>query len=271
MALFVDDFSGYTLDSPPSGWTSPWVSPHPNTRILQSDLFGLPEDVFGEFVFHVTGSGEGRVAFYPDAAATTGSKVEVYGVIAYSNPTSLSSLPTLNIRGSGSASTRTGYLVWLRPGTNNYAIRKYTSGSESVLASGTLSDYYNADESNSGHVHFEAEDQGGSVVLRMRAWKVGDPYPQDPDLEATDSSSPFMSGWNGIGDILGAAKQWGTVRIATDSDTALPEEFTGGVVSAEPFALRHNPRTNKVIPVLSAPTVTDIGANCVRPRVTKGY
>ena len=41
--------------------------------------------------------------------------------------------------------------------------------------------------------------------------------------------------------------------------------------AAEPFQLRHNPRTNKVIPVLSAPTVTDIGANCVRPRVTKGY
>ena len=37
------------------------------------------------------------------------------------------------------------------------------------------------------------------------------------------------------------------------------------------FLLRHNPRTNKVIPVLSSPTVTDIGANCVRPRVTKGY
>ena len=41
--------------------------------------------------------------------------------------------------------------------------------------------------------------------------------------------------------------------------------------TTEAFALRHNPRTNKVIPVLSAPTVTDIGANCVRPRVTKGY
>ena len=42
-------------------------------------------------------------------------------------------------------------------------------------------------------------------------------------------------------------------------------------VSAEPFLLRHNPRTNKVIPVLSSPTVTDIGAACVRPRVTKGF
>ena len=268
MALFVDDFSGHTLDSPPSGWTSTWASAPSNHRIIRSDSLGLPEDVFGEFVFNMSNGSFGRVAFYPDVGATTGSKVEVYAVISYNIPTSTNCLPTLNIRGSGAESTRTGYVAWLRPDTNNYAIRKYTSGSESVLASGTLSDHYNAEESNSGHVHFEAEDQGGSVVLRMRAWKVGDPYPQYPDLEATDSSSPFMSGWNGIGDILGVAKQWGTVRIATDSDTALPEEFT---VSAEPFLLRHNPRTNKVIPVLSSPTVTDIGANCVRPRVTKGY
>ena len=47
--------------------------------------------------------------------------------------------------------------------------------------------------------------------------------------------------------------------------------YGGASVSAEPFLLRHNPRTNKVIPVLSSPTVTDIGANCVRPRVTKGF
>ena len=60
----------------------------------------------------------------------------------------------------------------------------------------------------------------------------------------------------------------GKIGIGTDGDPAP----TGPVeVSAEPFLLRHNPRTNKVIPVLSSPTVTDIGANCVRPRVTKGF
>ena len=59
-----------------------------------------------------------------------------------------------------------------------------------------------------------------------------------------------------------------TLAIGTDDDPAP----TGPVgVSEEPFLLRHNPRTNKVIPVLSSPTVTDIGAACVRPRVTKGF
>ena len=57
--------------------------------------------------------------------------------------------------------------------------------------------------------------------------------------------------------------------VGTDGDPAPSEPIA--IVSGEPFQLRHNPRTNKVIPVLSAPTVTDIGANCVRPRVTKGY
>jgi len=57
--------------------------------------------------------------------------------------------------------------------------------------------------------------------------------------------------------------------VGTDGDPA-PTGPVGGV-SAEPFLLRHNPRTNKVIPVLSSPTVTDIGATCVRPRVTKGF
>ena len=64
------------------------------------------------------------------------------------------------------------------------------------------------------------------------------------------------------------------LRLSTTSEspiTPTPTNLTCDLVSAEPFALRHNPRTNKVIPVLSAPTVTDIGANCVRPRVTKGY
>ena len=57
---------------------------------------------------------------------------------------------------------------------------------------------------------------------------------------------------------------WG---FGTDGDPAP----TGPLSTTEAFALRHNPRTNKVIPVLSSPTVTDIGAACVRPRVTKGF
>ena len=62
----------------------------------------------------------------------------------------------------------------------------------------------------------------------------------------------------------------GKIGIGTDGDPA-PTEPTGPLSTTEAFALRHNPRTNKVIPVLSSPTVTDIGANCVRPRVSKGF
>ena len=63
---------------------------------------------------------------------------------------------------------------------------------------------------------------------------------------------------------------WGSVHLRRHIVVVIPHTPSVGV-SEEPFQLRHNPRTNKVIPVLSSPTVTDIGANCVRPRVSKGY
>ena len=68
------------------------------------------------------------------------------------------------------------------------------------------------------------------------------------------------------GDQTFTAGGWGQEKGSTQIMV-----YGGASVSAEPFLLRHNPRTNKVIPVLSSPTVTDIGAACVRPRVTKGF
>ena len=85
------------------------------------------------------------------------------------------------------------------------------------------------------------------------------------EMTATDSSytSPAFAGVRTINGIA----RFTHFYVGTDGDPA-PTEPLGG---AEPFLLRHNPRTNKVIPVLSSPTVTDIGATCVRPRVTKGF
>ena len=106
-------------------------------------------------------------------------------------------------------------------------------------------------------------------IMAGKIWVDGDPEPSewgvywDSDAVSNPedtlrfffSSSVFSSHWV---DVAG---------IGTDGDPAP----TGPLSTTEAFALRHNPRTNKVIPVLSSPTVTDIGANCVRPRVTKGY
>ena len=83
---------------------------------------------------------------------------------------------------------------------------------------------------------------------------------------ATEATA-FTEGWVGFHFWTAATYRIYEIGVGTDGDPAP----TGPVGTTEAFALRHNPRTNKVIPVLSSPTVTDIGANCVRPRVTKGY
>ena len=105
-------------------------------------------------------------------------------------------------------------------------------------------------------------------VVTGRQWAPGDPEP-GVQLEATDTTYPD-AGAPGIYCRLssGSMRFWlYAFGWGTDGDPAP----TGPLGTTEAFALRHNPRLNKVIPVLSSPTVTDIGANCVRPRVTKGY
>ena len=106
-------------------------------------------------------------------------------------------------------------------------------------------------------------------AAKIKAWL---PQDEEPVLWGADGSSEnnVVSGKQGIGGRLNTNQILYVhgFGVGTDGDPAP----TGPVdVSAEPFLLRHNPRTNKVIPVLSSPTVTDIGANCVRPRVTKGF
>ena len=108
--------------------------------------------------------------------------------------------------------------------------------------------------------------------MAWRQWLYTDPEPSTWLLEHT---APSPGDWGtGFGLISGANSgglfrmvHFSWIGVGTDGDPAP----TGPLSTTEAFALRHNPRTNKVIPVLSSPTVTDIGAACVRPRVSKGY
>ena len=109
---------------------------------------------------------------------------------------------------------------------------------------------------------------GSPNQLKAKVWAEGDTEPAW-QIETTDSNLSLSSGWAGhVGFAVDDNVYYNFTAFGWDGDPAP----TGPVdVSAEPFLLRHNPRTNKVIPVLSSPTVTDIGANCVRPRVSKGF
>ena len=116
--------------------------------------------------------------------------------------------------------------------------------------------------------HWRLLEVSGNTIRHKLYTGVADDEPSDWTHETTDST---YSGDGGVGlffRIMNTSFYVREIYVGTDGDPAP----TGPVdVSAEPFLLRHNPRTNKVIPVLSSPTVTDIGANCARPRVSKGY
>ena len=107
-----------------------------------------------------------------------------------------------------------------------------------------------------------------SALLRQSETGAGDLVPLEAghlNLDGVATAARAVL----FGNIYGGQSTY--TQLGIDLIGNAIEWALGRTESAEPFLLRHNPRTNKVIPVLSSPTVTDIGANCVRPRVTKGY
>ena len=145
----------------------------------------------------------------------------------------------------------------------NFTVYRRVNGSYSALAqyefSVPSSVYYN--------IRFQVTP-GSPNQIKAKVWTEGDTEPAW-QIETTNSNLSLSSGWAGhVGFATNDNVYYKFASFGWDGDPAP----TGPVgVSEEPFLLRHNPRTNKVIPVLSSPTVTDIGANCVRPRVSKGY
>ena len=144
-----------------------------------------------------------------------------------------------------------------------------TWGRNAIFSSSSRGDYNYGDDASIGSNFLGSNNLAGvSLVDAIEAgdiWLVESIADRDfrlkpaPNSVAISGGSPTDSTES---DHLGVARG--------SPPSAGPFELAG-LVSTESYQLRHNPRTNKVIPVLSAPTVTDIGANCVRPRVTKGY
>ena len=118
-----------------------------------------------------------------------------------------------------------------------------------------------------GVAHNALLRSNGTNDHKIYLWGESDSRPETPVIQNTTSLSFTGSNLSFLTSRPESIAYVYSIGIGTDGDPAP----TGPIGTTEAFALRHNPRTNKVIPVLSSPTVTDIGANCVRPRVTKGY
>ena len=162
-------------------------------------------------------------------------------------------------------------LSWGTVGLNGYGlaldraavqrIPRYDDGVRSTMQSLSIS------TTQPSHWRFETK---GDVIRTVHGTPALDDNPAVWDGSVTDATH------TGSGKVGFTRVNWRNANrqlwvhalgVGTDGDPAP----TGPLGTTEAFALRHNPRTNKVIPVLSSPTVTDIGAACVRPRVTKGY
>ena len=222
--------------------------------------FELVEDGGGQALRVTTTTNTRSWALWPTGVEASGSaQVRAYGRQGQHQ----------NFRGAGVA-------VFidpeLGPGSSttsmDFSLMARAGASETFVIDG--SSVYSVNTVTATDYHFiELTRNGSAAEARWWAGDVG-----DRPASATSSATSTTDTTEGPCGLYGYQNNGNTyfvktLAIGTDGDPA-PTGPVGGI-SVEPFALRHNPRTNKVIPVLSSPTVTDIGAACVRPRVTKGF
>ena len=272
MALYYDDFSGYAIGSVPNGYTFPWgddgsvMSVESGNPVASSDRMLEVTQSSGNFTRVVVKWDAGECSGKTTVRARFSLILQRTGVGTTDMVTAW--IPGSLVNGSGSSlATRTGYSHW--SGVSRLRIRRTNNGPGTTLA-----DVFSSAWPSGERVDFFAEIIRDGSSLEVRRWLAGDSRPEIASASVTDASALSESGFFGLALLSGSTSDveafpaWVyEIGVGTDGDPAP----TGPLSTTEAFALRHNPRTNKVIPVLSSPTVTDIGANCVRPRVTKGY
>ena len=268
MAQAFEDFDGYPTGALTGPWGDTWGSYNIQEVVsIPSDHLETHSTALGARALRLNSGTSGSARRATKYTALSGSASdEIFAIVGASDSGS-HVIPNLVLRGSGtSEATRTGYVLFIREGSNDFEIRKKTNGSSSTLSSrativaNALRDYALA-------CRFSIVQNGSGINYTAKVWRFGFDDEADATTISGTDASPLSQGWLGVGLIIVQSETkafFGSVGFGTDGDPAP----TGPI---ESFQLRHNPRTNKVIPVLSAPTVTDIGANCVRPRVTKGF
>jgi len=214
---FSSRFSGTANGSFPTNLVSRWVTPGATTVVNPSTT-----PVLSDSSFFMTGiSTFQRQGFECTQIAGTTSDEIVFQLKGI--PDTASSylfLPLLILRGAGlSASTRSGYFLFARPGTNNFDVRRLNSGSSVTQSSGTLP----ARVFNQGVVWFKLSvvDDPGGVRVRVWTWLDGESIPA-PTYDYIDAS-PLPVGWAGLGCVSQdntRTTEVGFYGIGTAGDTA---------------------------------------------------
>ena len=244
-----------TSDYDPEEWShvlGPAGSPGRDLTVV--DDSGVPALRWGN-------TGTGRIQYHWDVVDVA-EDFEIF-CLSRTDDAGSSSANAPGLGGRMSSSLINGYIASYRVAGRLFSTR-WQNDSQTVLNTSSIGNGV----SNPEAYHWMGVAAGGSAIKYFSWDGAITDRPVTPRYSTTDTT---LTGAGPVGLMATAVTQPGYARIVTVGTDGDPAP-TGPVdVSAEAFTLRHNPRTNKVIPVLSSPTVTDIGAACVRPRVTKGY
>jgi hypothetical protein len=210
------DFSGDPLEQFPSWAIAHWGSPDSGWRVLESSVdVDLSVD-FGDHSLFMSSNDNNYSRRGFEIENVAGSASDEIASCVHNAGDSLA-IPLLILRGAGaSTSVRSGYVLLVRSGTNNFEIRRTSSGVESTVASATLA------AGSSFMVSFSSVESGASVELSASAYPIGN-QADEVTLSYTDNS-PLPEGWPGFGSMSAATSsarvRFGYIGVGTVGSSA---------------------------------------------------
>jgi|GEM_PF-4635092 hypothetical protein len=209
MAEYFDDFRDATVGVVPAEYQTVWGG------ISLDIISGNPLSATDKSI-EVTAAQAGytRTAFKLATPVTEGrTTVRILATHISSNTTNEKQIVGPLLSGSGTTSTRTGYVVWGEPG---FRLSKYNSGSDSTLASTSGLTGIPITE------YIEIIRDGG--LFEVRFWLSGDTRPAAPQISYTDASPLAVSGFVGVSVLFGSLSaptvSIHSIAVGTNGDPA---------------------------------------------------
>lgn len=221
MAQYFEDFRDAVLDSTPSYFTTPWGAFLSAVVKAGNELPGSNRHIL------ITPSGGSFVrAALKWGDIVTSGKTAVRALIEFTPTNGINTqnsiFPGCVVSGSGTSTTRTGYVHWYR---DNDAISKYNNGSDGSIATRVIT-------LSTSLIRLYVETTRDGSTIEVRSWLYGGSRPTIPDLTITDASPLPVSGWVGFSYLAGSAAPTGkllSIAAATNGD-AVPTGPVGGSV-----------------------------------------
>ena len=131
MATYYDDISGSTGGSAPTGWTSRW-----GDQVVTTDTAGALGYLGGKAIGITITSGLSFLSF--DAVDGDGSRADCDVLCRMSDGASAGSFTSgLYVRGSGTSTTKNGYLL-IRNGANTLRLYSFLNNASNNIATATI-------------------------------------------------------------------------------------------------------------------------------------